>query len=125
MFNDLFYDFFNNLNTKETFAVDVVSKDDLYEVYANLPGFTKEEISISFDNGYLTIAAKHADKVEEETNNLNFVLRERSLSPKKRSIYFGDLNEDHISAKLNNGVLNVSIYLKKPEEKEAKSIIIE
>ena len=122
MINDLFYDFFNNFNTKESFAVDVISKDDLYEVYANLPGFNKEEISISFDNGYLTISAKHDNEGSEEQN---YVLRERSLSPKKRSIYFGDLNEDHISAKLNNGVLNVSIFLKKPEEKQAKSIVIE
>ncbi len=120
--NDFWYDFFNNVNYKESFPVDVISKEDLYEVYANLPGFSKEEVSVSFDNGYLTIGAKHK---EVEGERVNYVLRERSRKALKRSIYFGDLNEDHIGAKLENGVLKVSIYLKKPEIKEKKAITIE
>lgn len=120
--NDFWYDFFNNVNSKETFPVDVISKEDLYEVYANLPGFTKEEVSVSFDNGYLTIGAKHK---EGESERVNYLLKERSNKALKRSIYFGDINEDHISAKLENGVLKVSIFIKKPEVKAKKAITIE
>lgn len=121
MFNDFWYDVLNNVNYKENFLVDVVEKDHLYEVYADLPGFAKEDIHLSFNNGYLTILAKH----KEEASEGNYLLKERNVKSKKRSIYFGDINEEKITAKMENGVLKVQIFIKRPEEKKAKVIVIE
>lgn len=122
MYNDLWYNLFNNVDNRESFPIDVVAKDDLYEVYANLPGFSKDEISLNFEGGYLNISAKHKNENKE---HLNYIVKERSSRSKKRSIYFGDLNEDHINAKYIDGVLIVSIYLKKPEDKKISTISIE
>ncbi len=123
MYNDFWYNVLNNVDNKESFPIDVVMKDNMYEVYANLPGFNKDEISINFEGGYLNISAKH--KLAENKEHLNYLVKERSLRSKKRSIYFGDLDEDHFKAKLENGVLVISIYLKKPEDKRKSTISIE
>ena len=123
MYNDFWYNVFNNVDNKESFPIDVIAKDNVYEVYANLPGFSKDEIHLNFDGGYLNISAKH--KVVEKQEHVNYLIKERSLRGKKRSIYFGDLNEDHIQAKYNDGVLVVTIYLKKPEDKKVSTISIE
>ena len=108
---------------KERNLIEEGDFDNVYEVYANLPGFSKDEIHLNFDGGYLNISAKH--KVVEKPEHVNYLIKERSLRSKKRSIYFGDLNEDHIQAKYNDGVLVVTIYLKKPEDKKVSTISIE
>ena len=46
---------------------DVKETDEGYELEMDLPGFTKDEIKLSLDGGYLTIsAAKGVDKDEQE-----------------------------------------------------------
>ncbi len=119
MLKDLFY--FNDF--REDFPIDVISSDKGYTLLANLPGFTKEEISLSFESGYLNITAKH--KTEDPRENINYIVKERSLKNKKRSVYFGEVDEDSIKAKFENGVLIVSIEFKKPEEKTKSTIIID
>lgn len=115
------YEIFNNSNNQESFLVDVVEKEYLYEVYANLAGYAKEDIKVTFNNGYLNIFAHHNNK----NNDGRYLLHERNYKDKSRSIYFGDIKEEKISAKMENGVLVVQIYLKKPEVKQAKVISID
>ena len=51
---------------------DVKETDTEYELEMDLPGFTKDEISASVENGYLTItAAKGVDKDEQEKETHN------------------------------------------------------
>ena len=46
---------------------DIKELDDGYELEIDLPGFTKDEVKASLENGYLTIsAAKGLDKDEKE-----------------------------------------------------------
>ena len=46
---------------------DVKEKDNCYELEMDLPGFTKDEIKVSLEDGYLTIsAAKGLDEDEQE-----------------------------------------------------------
>lgn len=119
-----FFDVLVNGSQRENILVDVIEHDDMYKVYADLPGYTKNEINVNFDNGYLTISAKHENG--EANIKHNYLIKERNLfNLRKRSVYFGDINEDHIQAKFNDGVLEVTIFLKKPEEKQAKNIVIE
>ena len=40
-----------------SFKVDVKDANDHYELTADLPGMTKENIALHYENGYLTIAA--------------------------------------------------------------------
>ena len=52
-------------------------------------------------------------------------LAENSNKEYERRFYFGDIEEDSLSAKYENGILMVTINLKKPEEKQKKIITIE
>src|SRR5699024_9712715 len=50
-----------------TFKADVKKIDNKYIVEAELPGYKKDEISINYDDSYLTISAKKEteDEIEE------------------------------------------------------------
>ena len=89
---------------------DVHEQDDHYEVDVDLPGFQKDEISLSLENGYLTInAAKGLDR--EKTNHKGKVIRqERYAGAMQRSFYVGEgLTEKDVTAKFENGVLSLCI----------------
>ncbi len=87
-----------------------------YLIEANLAGFSKENVSIEYKDNILTITAKKEIKKESK-----YLLNERS-GELKRNIYFEELDENSIKAKLENGVLKVTLRKK---EKVAKNIFIE
>ncbi|MGM9970122.1 MAG: Hsp20/alpha crystallin family protein [Anaeroplasma sp.] len=126
MRND-FYDFVNELNNMfytdggyKSFPIDVVELPNSYEVTAELPGVKKEDIQITFEDGVLTIVAKQfVDKDKK------YLIHERTGMKLKRTVNFGDIEEDTLKAKFENGLLIVTITTKQPEVKEKKSITIE
>ena len=72
-----FYDFDKSMKNTEKklygkkasriMKTDIKEKKDSYELEVDLPGFTKDEINASIEDGYLTIsAAKGLDKDEKE-----------------------------------------------------------
>ena len=115
---------------KRGFACNVLEGENEYQVVAQVPGFNKEDINVTFEDGTLTISASHkkeeanANK-EEATPTKKYLLKERTDADLERSLYFGDINEESVSAKYENGLLYVTIALKKPEEKVKKTITIE
>ena len=99
--------------------VDIEAENG-YRVIAEIPGVKKENIQIEFEDGILTITA-NADKAE----NVKYLIHERNSQKLKRSINFGDIDEDTIKANYNNGLLVVDIDVKKEEEKVKKTIEIQ
>ena len=70
---------------------DIREKDNGYELVVDLPGFTKDEIKASVENGYLTIsAAKGLDKDEKEKDSGHYIRKERYAGACERSFYVGD-----------------------------------
>ena len=65
---------------KNLMKTDVKEKDGMYEFDIDLPGFKKEEISVSLDNGYLTISAVKGMDKEETKEDGKYIRRERSVS---------------------------------------------
>lgn len=129
MRND-FYNFINELNMElnnifkepqtKSFPVDVVEADNGFVVFAEMPGVKKENINVTFEDGKLTIEGKK----ENVENTDKYLINERSNIPYKRVISFNDILDDQITAKLEDGILKVTITTKEPE-KTSKSIIIE
>ena len=105
---------------------DVHEHDDHYEVDIDLPGFQKDQIQLSLENGYLTITAtKEVEK--DKTKKGKTIRQERYDGTMQRSFYVGEaLTEKDITAKLEHGVLSLAIP-KGVEEKlpEKKLIAIE
>ena len=106
---------------------DVHEHEDHYEVDIDLPGFTKDEINLNLDQGYLTVsAAKGVDK--DHTNKKGKVIRqERYAGAMQRTFYVGDvLTAEDIKAKFENGVLSLTLPKRDAKElPERKTIQIE
>ena len=106
---------------------DVHEQDDHYEVDIDLPGFSKDEITIELNNGYLLVsAAKGLDK-DENNKKGKLIRQERYAGTMQRSFYVGDgITEEDIKATFKHGVLNLSIPKKEKEKlPEKKQILIE
>ncbi len=124
---DLLGDFFDEPFFKpensRVMKTDIKEHDDSYELMVELPGFDKDNIDMSIEEGYLTIEANtNSSKDEEEKGK--YVRRERYSGTFSRSFYVGDdVTEDDIKASFKNGVLDVNIPKKETEKKSEKKYI--
>ena len=108
---------------------DVKEKDNCYKLAMDLPGFTKDEIKVSLEDGYLTIsAAKGLDEDEQEKKSGKYIRRERYAGACERTFYVGeDVAQEDIKGEFKHGILKLTIPKKeaKPEVPEKKYIMIE
>ena len=108
---------------------DVKETESGYEVDIDLPGFKKDEVSASLENGYLTIsAAKGLDKDEAESKaeakKGNYIRRERYSGACQRSFYVGEeVTQDDIKASFKHGILTLTIPKKDAKQVESKKYI--
>jgi Molecular chaperone (small heat shock protein) len=114
-------------NAKREMKTDVKEHENSYELDMDLPGFKKEQISLSLDNGCLTVsAAKGLDKDEKDEQG-KMIRRERYSGTMQRTFYVGEgLTEEDVKARFENGVLHLEVP--KAEAKklpEKKTIMIE
>ncbi|MBD5781232.1 Hsp20/alpha crystallin family protein [Pelagicoccus sp. NFK12] len=95
------------------FPLDVHGDDDHYFVTAELPGVSKDAIDLKVENSVLSISVN----VEDKSGN------GESKRTMTRSITVGDdIDIEGVSAKLENGMLQVS--LPKAEERRPRKIEI-
>src|SRR5699024_8508323 len=89
-----------------TFKADVKKIDNKYIVEAELPGYKKDEISINYDDSYLTISAKKEteDEIEEECK---VIKREIYIDEEVRNYYVRGVYKYAIHAELTDGLLNI------------------
>ena len=90
-------------------ALTLEENDDGYVVLADLPGFEREEIDLTFDDGILSIRGTHEVADDEE-------YRQRTVSESVRVP--GDVAVDEITATYRNGVLEVSLPVKEQSSDE-------
>lgn len=100
--------------------LNVYETDKEFEVSAALPGMSKDDIEISFNSGVLTISGER--KMQQEENGKRYHRIESRFGKFSRSLPLpGDMvDQEKISAKYENGVLNITIP--KVKEKAAKKI---
>ncbi|HOJ50763.1 MAG TPA: Hsp20/alpha crystallin family protein [Spirochaetota bacterium] len=99
---------------------DIIERDNEYIIISDLPGATKDTLSIDIDKNILTF--KSAVNLN---GDLKVIYREFEDSFEyERSFRLGnDIDHDGIKAKLENGVL--AIVLPKSEKAKPKKIKIE
>ena len=104
---------------------DVKEKDGSYEVDIDLPGFKKDQINVSLNNGYLTItAAKGIDKDEKDSKG-HMIRQERYSGSMQRSYYVGEhVTQEDIKARFEDGVLRLVIPKKDDKQVEQKKTIM-
>lgn len=121
--DDVFDDFVPT-RRNDNMKCDIYEKDGNYHIEMDVPGFKKEDISIEVDDGYLTISAEKNYENNEEDEDRNYIRRERSYNSYKRSFYLGDLDQDSIEAKFNDGMLNITVPKKELTSNKKKIDII-
>ena len=108
---------------------DIKETDDNYELIVDLPGFKKDEIKVSLEDGYLTIeAAKGLDEDGQEKTTGKYIRQERYAGACQRSFYVGDnLTQEDIKGEFKHGILTLNVPKKeaKPAVETNKYIAIE
>ncbi len=112
---DVFDDFFKPMFFDETkeLKTDIKENENNYELELALPGYGKDEIKVSLENGYLTVSAT---KQKKEENEKHYLRREISEST-SRSYYVGnEVTQEQIKAKYLNGILSLTVPKSQPKQ---------
>jgi HSP20 family protein len=109
--NDFWSPVRTEMNPENSFHaphVDIVERDDHYEITAEMPGIKKENIHITLENGVLRLEAEtqHEEKEEKEGKILR---QERRYGKYVRSFDLGsNVHEEDINASFEDGVLKLT-----------------
>ena len=127
---DIFNDFFDNdwmVRSNATApAINVLENEHDYEIEFAAPGMKKEDFKVHIDeNGNLAIEMEKKVDEKEEKKNGRYLRREFSYSKFQQTMVLpDDVERDKISAKVENGVLNVIIpKIEKAKPEDSKRII--
>lgn len=118
MLDDFFSDTWSPRRTfeRDTFKINVQQNDTEYLIEAELPGVNKEEIDVDLNDGRLNISVKREEAINEEKKN--YIHKESRYCSMSRSVYLADADPKGIKAKLDNGVLNITV----PRQEKAAKI---
>ena len=110
-FDDFFDDFFTSplvsSSSDAAFKMNVEDAGESYVVSAHLAGINRDEIDVELNEGRLSISV---DKKEtEEEKGKNFLHKETREWSATRCVYLKDAATEGLSAKLENGVLTVTV----------------
>ncbi len=127
---DIFNDFFDNdwmVRTNATApAINVLENENNYEIEVAAPGMKKEDFKVHIDeNGNLAIEMEKKVEDKEEKKHGHYLRREFSYSKFQQTMVLpDDVEKDKISAKVENGVLNVIIpKIEKAKPEDTKRVI--
>ena len=123
VFNDLFYN--NNMPKANATApaINVLENENEYTVELAAPGLRKEDFDISINNdGDLVIKMEKKNEVKDE--KAHYLRREFAYSKYEQTLILpDDVNKDEVGAKMNDGVLNITLpKLNKSVQKVARQI---
>ena len=98
--------------------VNILEKNDFYNLQVAAPGFEKADFNVKLDGKILTISAEKKETATPETEKV--IRKEFSAKSFKRTFTLDEkIDAATISAKYENGILNVG--LPKKEEVKASS----
>ena len=126
-FAQLARDFFGTpISTKRATApvahaprFDFVETEQEYRLQADLPGIAEENLEITVHEGVLSVSGTRSQENVEE--GANFLVKERHYGEFQRRLKLPkDANAEQVQAKLNAGVLEITIAQK--EELKARKI---
>jgi HSP20 family protein len=123
-FDNLFEGFFRPLSPRSATganmpAVDVKENDKAYVIQAELPGIKKEDISVTVQDGVLTISGESRSETKEEKEG-RVIRQERRYGKFVRSMRLGTAaDESGMKAAYKDGILEVTVpKAKQPEPKK-------
>ncbi len=118
------HDPFDSLDRRATlgdFRSDIIEESDRYVLECELPGFSREAISVDASDDRLTITAKRTEPDRTRT----YVHRERSFTTWQRSFSLSNIETDSITASYTDGVLRLNLPKVQPKSAQARKIEIQ
>lgn len=104
------------------FPLDVAERENEFVVTAELPGVKRDDISVTVENGVLTISAEIKDERQEKQGE-RIVRQERRYGKYVRSLRLGtQIDEKAIKAQYKDGLLE--LILPKAESVKPKKISV-
>lgn len=92
-----------------SYPADIKENETDYTLEMNVPGFKKEDIDISIDNGMMTIKSEREETIEKKEEG-KYLVKERSFSNMSRSFRIPEnVDIENICANMEDGVLKVSL----------------
>ncbi len=108
----------------QVMKTDVHELEDGFEVDIDLPGFKKDEIKLSLENGYLSVSAAKGLNKDEKDKKGRLIRQERYSGSMQRSFYVGDaVREEDIKARFEDGVLKLNVPKKDAAKIPEKRVI--
>lgn len=105
--------------------LDIIEKEDKFEVQVELPGVDKNDINLSCKNGTLTIEASTSTSNEEKEGD-KVIHKERYQGKMVRSFTLGEqVRQEDIKASFNDGILTVMVPKSEPKMEVAEQIEIQ
>jgi HSP20 family protein len=103
-----------------SFKTDITDRGKEYLIEAELPGFSKEEITVELNDNKLTIAAQKDGATEEK--NDNYLRKERFSGRVMRTFVVEDVNNEEIKAEFKDGILRLTLPKNEPEQPKSRRI---
>ena len=98
------------------FKADIKDNGDSYELTADLPGFSKDDLKVEIEDGIMTISGERRSESEDKDDKGTYVRRERTYGSFSRSFDVSEVDADKVAVRYEDGVLTVDMP-KKEEQK--------
>jgi len=106
-------------------AMDIVESTDEIKVTAELPGLTKGDVRVLFEDGLLTIQGEKREEKRQKDETKQYHVYERSYGAFARSFTLPSAVDDkHIKAEFHDGVLTVHLPKSAEMKRNGKPIEI-
>lgn len=111
--NALINEFFNTSHDTAPRAksyrprIDIVEYEKEYKLYADLPGLSKKDVTITVEDGVLTISGEK-ERVDGDADRYSYFERNHG-SFERRFNLPDEVSQENISAEMKNGELAITI----------------
>ena len=109
-----------NDNTYSTPRMNIMETKDNYKLELCIPGLTKDDVKLSIDQeGNLVVEMTKETKHEEKNNDVRYLRHEFSVEHFRQTVMLPeDIHKEQISAKVENGILDIIIPKVTMDEKK-------
>lgn len=103
-------------------SCDVIDEGNQFRVKMDVPGIKKSEVKLNVSDNSVEISAEHKEESEEKKKN--YLRKERSQVSYYRSLPLSEkILSDKVTAKLVDGILDITLPKSKPTEIQKKKSI--
>jgi len=103
-------------------SCDVIDEGNQFRVKMDVPGIKKSEIKLNVSDNSIEVSAEHKEESEEKKKN--YLRKERSGVSYYRSLPLSEkILSDKVTAKLADGILDITLPKSKPTEIQKKKSI--